>query len=144
MKVQILVGVALLASMSLMLTGRARADVSYQTVKVTFSQPVQIPGRILPAGAYTFVMAEPIDQKIVKILSEDGSKLIAFVQTIDRDRAVAANGVRFTVAERGAGEPAAVVDWFFPGETTGHEFIYPRQEERQLARAKQDIQVSGD
>jgi hypothetical protein len=28
------------------------------------------------------------------------------------------------------------VTWFYPGETTGHEFLYPRQVEKELASVK--------
>ena len=38
----------------------ARADQSNQATKVTFSQPVQIPGRVLPAGTYWFELPEDI------------------------------------------------------------------------------------
>jgi hypothetical protein len=36
----------------------ARADESNQATKVTFSQPIQIPGRVLPAGTYWFMLPE--------------------------------------------------------------------------------------
>jgi hypothetical protein len=40
----------------------ARADQSNQDTKVTFSQPVQIPGRVLPAGTYWFELPEDITE----------------------------------------------------------------------------------
>jgi hypothetical protein len=36
------------------------------------------------------------------------------------------------------------VAWFFAGETQGHEFMYPNQEEHELAHASQKTFVSGD
>src|SRR5258708_18518504 len=36
----------------------ARADEYDQASQLTFSQPVQIPGRVLPAGTYPFLLAE--------------------------------------------------------------------------------------
>jgi hypothetical protein len=36
--------------------------------------------------------------------------------------------------ERPSGEPAAIRSWFYPGERTGYEFIYPRDEAMRLAR----------
>lgn len=29
-----------------------------------------------------------------------------------------------TVAEQGAGQPAALFSWYYPGETVGHQFLY--------------------
>jgi hypothetical protein len=128
--------IALFVAMSTLLAGRARADEANQTVKVKFSEAVQIPGQVLPAGTYLFVMADTEDRQIVQILSEDRSKSFGFVQTMNRQRAEATGGVTFTIAERGVAEPAAVIAWFYPGRTTGHEFLYPRNVEQELALAK--------
>ena len=144
MKVRSLVMIALFVAMSTLLPGKARADEANQTIKVKFSEAVQIPGQVLPAGTYWFVMADTEDRQIVQILSEDRSKSLGFVQTMNRERGEATGGVTFTFAERGAAEPAAVISWFYPGRTTGHEFVYPRNVEKELALAKLDTQVSGD
>ena len=143
MKVQMRIAVAFLASVSLMLAGKVRADVAHQTIKVNFSQSVQIPGRVLPAGTYWFVLADTMDRKTVQILSEDRRTSFGFLQTVNRQRSEVTDGVTFTVADRTA-QPAAVIAWFYPGETVGHEFVYPRAEEQELALAKQDTQISGD
>lgn len=144
MKVRNAVMIALLVAMSTLLAGKARADEANQTVKVKFSEAVQIPGQVLPAGTYLFVIADTQDRQIVQILSEDRSKSFGFVQTMNRERAETTGGVTFTLAERGAAEPAAVIAWFYPGQTTGHEFVYSRNVEKELALAKLDTQVSGD
>ena len=44
-----------------------RADEANQATKVTFSQPVQIPGKILPAGSYWIQLARIDDPGIVQI-----------------------------------------------------------------------------
>jgi len=38
-----------------------------------------------------------------------------------------------TLAEEMAGKPEVFVRWFYPGRTTGHEFIYPQQQEKEIA-----------
>ena len=53
-------------------------------------------------------------------------------------------GTAFTLALAKGVEPPAVIAWFYPGRTTGHEFVYPKQEEKELAMATQATQVSGD
>ena len=144
MKVRMIVMIALFLGMSAMLAGKARADESNQAVEVKFSQSIQIPGQVLPAGTYWFVLADTVDRQTVQILSEDRSKSFGFLQTINRQRPEVSGGVTFTIAERGISEPATVIAWFYPGRTTGHEFVYPRAVEKELALAKQDTQVSGD
>jgi hypothetical protein len=40
--------------------------------------------------------------------------------------------------------PEALVTWFYPGETTGHESLYPKQVEKEPAKDKQDTVDAGD
>jgi hypothetical protein len=48
-----------------------------------------------------------------------------------------------TVAEQGGGHPDSLLKWFYPGLETGHEFLYPKQKEKELAQDKQQtIEVS--
>jgi hypothetical protein len=54
----------------------ARADQSNQATKVTFSQPVQILGRVLPAGTYWFELPEDINEHyLVRIYRADRTVL---------------------------------------------------------------------
>jgi hypothetical protein len=116
----------------------AHADQSNQETRVTFSQPVQIPGRTLPAGTYVFVLPNEInDHSQVRIFNADRTMLIAMLLTVDAERSKPADNTVFGFADRGSAQPEAIVTWFYPGETSGHEFIYPKQVEKQLASAKQ-------
>ena len=116
----------------------AHADQSNQETRVTFSQPVQIPGRVLPAGTYVFVLPNEInDHSQVRIFNADRTMLIAMLLTVDAERSKPADNTVFGFAERGSAQPEAIVTWFYPGETSGHEFIYPKQVEKELASAKQ-------
>jgi hypothetical protein len=40
-----------------------------------------------------------------------------------------------TFEERAAGAPEAVKAWFYPGETYGHDFVYPKVKAMELAKA---------
>ena len=116
----------------------AHADQANQETKVTFSQPVQIPGRVLPAGTYVFVLPEEINDHFeVRIFNADRTMLVATLLTISAERSRPTDNTVFGFAERGSAQPEAIVTWFYPGETTGHEFLYPKQVEKELASAKQ-------
>ena len=55
----------------------ARADEWDQASKLTFNQPVQIPGRVLPAGTYWFILVDSLsDRNIVQIFNSDRSTLL--------------------------------------------------------------------
>jgi hypothetical protein len=116
----------------------AHADQNNQETTVTFSQPVQIPGRVLPAGTYVFVLPyEGSDHFQVRIFNANRTMLVATLFTISAERSKPADNTVFGFAERGSGQPEAIVTWFYPGEMSGHEFIYPKQVEKELASAKQ-------
>jgi hypothetical protein len=138
---------AVVASLALsgLIAGTTRASEVDQAIKVNFSQPVQIPGRTLPAGTYYFSLINTSDRETVQISNEDRTRTIAMIQTINRERPEWEHAsTAFTLALGKGVEPPAVIAWFYPGRTTGHEFVYPKQEEKELAMATQSTQVSGD
>jgi hypothetical protein len=123
----------------------ARADQSDQATKVTFSRPVQLPGRILPAGTYWFILPQNVtDHNQVRIYNADRTTFYGTVITINAERLHPTEHTVFTLAERSSEQPEAIVKWFYPGETTGHEFLYPKQVEKELAKDKQDTVDAGD
>jgi len=121
----------------------ARADETNQAIKVTFDQPVQIPGRALPAGTYWFVMVDINEHQMVSIFNADRTTLYATLLTIDAERRQPASDAAFTFAERGSSQNQAIVTWFYPGRTTGHEFLYPKQVQSELAKDKKFTIVAG-
>jgi hypothetical protein len=120
-----------------------RANELNQATRFTFSQPVEIPGRVLPAGTYFFKLADSDDRHIMRILDEDGN-LIVTLFTIPRQRRGNGSDVAITLADRGATQPKAIVAWFYTGEREGHEFLYPKQVQKELAKDKQDTIVGAD
>jgi hypothetical protein len=119
----------------------ARADDWNQMTKLSFSEPIEIPGAVLPAGTYWFVLLDnPSERNLVQIFSSDWSQLYATVITIPTYRQEPTDKTEIKVAERPRQDPVALLNWYYPGLLTGHEFLYPRKEEARLAReAKMDI-----
>jgi hypothetical protein len=113
----------------------AHADDDNQLTKLTFSEAVQVPGQILPAGTYEFLLADnQSSRNLVRIFNADGTQLIATIQTVPTERGRETDGTSVTLAQRPDGQPAALVNWFYPGSDTGHEFLYPKQEQKELAQ----------
>jgi hypothetical protein len=122
----------------------AHADETNELTKITFSAPVQIPGQVLPAGTYVFQQAEPNDDlNLIHIFNADGSTLRATLQTVPADRKEATGDTAITLAEPESGHPV-LVKWFYPGRLTGHEFVYPKQQEQEIAHAKQETFVGNE
>jgi hypothetical protein len=122
----------------------ARADEEKETTTITFSAPVEIPGQVLPAGSYIFERVDDNDLRdMVEIFNADHTKLYAMLQTIPADRMNPTGDPAITLAQQGSENPDVLVHWFYGGALTGHEFIYPKQEAKELTQAKLDTFVGG-
>ena len=120
----------------------AHADESNQSTKITFNTPIQIPGQVLPAGTYLFQEAAPNDDlNLVQIFNADGSILYATLETVPVERSAAAGETTITLAEAESGKPDLLVRWFYPGRLTGHEFVYSKPQEQEIAQARQQTFV---
>ena len=119
----------------------ARADEADQSIKITFNQAIEIPGQILPAGTYLFKLADPNDLDIVRIFNSQGTRLYATLQTLTAERAKPTGEAVVVLAGQPEGRPETLLKWFYPGDTSGHELVYPKQEEQQLAQARQQTIV---
>jgi hypothetical protein len=119
----------------------ARADEGNQMTKLSFNQPVEIPGRVLPAGTYWFTLADsPSNRNVVKIFSNDWSKDYATLLTVPEYRAEPTDHTEIQFAERPHDKPEALLTWYYPGMLTGHEFLYSRRQENAFARdVKEDV-----
>ena len=79
-KVALLIAFAIASA--LFLEVAAHADEMDQCTKITFSQAIEIPGQILPAGTYMFKLADPNDLDVVRIFNSEGTRLYATRQAI--------------------------------------------------------------
>ena len=136
--------IGLIIASALFFEVAAHADEYDLTTKLTFSQPVQIPGKVLPAGTYLFKLANTNDRHIVQVFNSDGIVLYATLMAIPTERREPTGDSVVTFAEQGDGQTEALVKWFYPGETTGNEFVYSKQVEKQLAQDKQQTVEVGD
>jgi len=114
------------------------ADPWNQETKVTFNQPVEIPGQVLPAGTYVFrLMDSPSNRNIVQVFSEDRAHLFATVLAIPDYRLQPSDKTVLMFEERPKDSPEAIKAWFYPSDDYGHEFVYPHRRALELAQANQ-------
>ena len=112
-----------------------------QDTYFTFSQAVELPKTTLPAGTYFFqLMDSPGNRHIVKVMSQDRTKLHATLLAIpyySTERPSDDPQVRFLEVPAASGVAAsnAIKIWFYPGNSVGHEFIWPRDRAMAMARA---------
>ena len=110
----------------------AQAGMWNQQTKVTFDKPMEIPGCVLPAGSYWFIR-DSDNSDIVRVFSLDWKTIYATEQTAEMQTQEPAEFSTFTLAKQES-KPEALVSWIYPGETIGHEFLYPKREEREIAQ----------
>jgi hypothetical protein len=113
----------------------ARADEWNQMTKLTFNQPVQIPGReVLPAGSYWFILANsPSDRDIVQVYSGNWQHEYATLLTEPTIRQHATDRTVVEFAERPHRQPQAMLKWYYPGRLTGHQFLYSGRHEHEFS-----------
>jgi hypothetical protein len=118
----------------------AQADTWNKKTLVTFSQDVEVPGRILPAGTYTFQLLDSLsDRHIVQIFNADGSQIIATILAINNYRLQPTGDTVMKFSERPGDSPEALRAWFYPGDNFGQEFVYPKVRAIELAQTAKVI-----
>jgi hypothetical protein len=131
-KMMLLVGVGMLGA----ILPQAKADEWDQKTVFTFSGPVEIPGRVLPAGTYVFkLMDSESDRNIVQVFSKNEKQFFGTFLAIPDYRLKPTGKSVITFEERASGAPEAVKAWFYPGDEFGHDFVYPKVKAVALAKA---------
>jgi hypothetical protein len=123
---------------ALAMAPRVKADEHDKKTTMTFKEPFEVPGvdaQILPAGTYIFKLLDSqTDRDIVQIFSADGLHIFTTILAIPNYRLKATDKTVLTFGERGAGQPEAIKAWFYPGQTWGQEFVYPKKRAIELAK----------
>lgn len=117
-----------------------RANEQSELTKVTFERPVEIPGHVLEPGTYYFTRAyngSGPDMNLIEIYSAGDRSTDIFLQTesVLRPKTERNDHTVLTFAKEAKGEPLTLVEWFCPGETYGHLFVYTAQKETQIREA---------
>ncbi len=122
----------------------AQGNLTNRTV-MTFSQPVEVPGKVLPAGTYTFELHESQSNRhVIEIFDQGGTKLITTVLAIPNYRLKQTEDTVLKFAEVAAGQPQAIRVWFYPGQLVGNELVYSKSRARELAASSNSAVAAVD
>jgi hypothetical protein len=101
----------------------------------TFGGPVSMPGVTLPAGKYLFRLANPDSgRNVVQVLNAEGTKPYGMFFAMRAERFEPASTPEVRFMETASGTPPAIKTWWYPGERSGYEFVYPKEQARRLAQ----------
>ena len=126
--------VCLFAVLAVFTSTSANGDTLDRRTYFTFNQPVALPGMTLPPGKYMFRLVDPMSsRRVVQVLDAKGKKSYGLLMSMPTiaDVVPSEPEVRFT--ETKAGMPHALQAWWYPGESTGREFVYPRHQQPKSA-----------
>jgi hypothetical protein len=124
-----------IAVLAVLVAGIARADSYDKRTVFTFNRPVSVPGVTLPAGEYLFrIVNTETNRRVIQVLSGDGKTPYAMLHSIPEIRRDASDKPEVRFMETAKGQPSAIKTWWYPGERTGYEFIYPKDQARALAK----------
>ena len=113
----------------------ARASEADKLTIFTFSAPVELPGISLPPGTYVFKVLDSMgDRNVVQVFDKDQKTLYATFLTIPDYRLKTPEKPIVRFSETMAGAPPAIKAWWYPGESDGWEFVYPKSRAMELAR----------
>ena len=123
------------AALTALFAPGARADEWNKKTILTFSGPVQIPGATLPAGTYVFKLADiPGNRHVVQVFDKDEKKIYTTMLAVPNQRMEPSDKPIVLFSERATGSPQAVRVWYYPGETIGNEFVYPKSQAMKIAK----------
>ena len=120
-------GMICLMLLGIFFVPQGRADLADKKTIVTINQSIQVPGKVLPAGTYVLKLLNSNDTTLVSIFNADETHLIATIQGISDSRIQISDKTALQFEERPSGQPEALKVWFYPGEDSGVEFVYPDQ-----------------
>lgn len=104
---------------------------------VTFSQPVELPGVVLPAGTYVFMLADiPSSRHVVQVFNPEQNHLYGTFLALPNLRLKPTGETVMHFQERPVNAPEALRAWFYPGDSFGQEFVYPKVKATELAYAE--------
>jgi len=115
------------AAFSGLVAVRAHADGWDKRTILTVNETIQIRETVLPPGKYVMKLYDsPSQRHVVQIFNEDQSRIINTVFAIPTQRMQPTGDTQFTYWETPAGHARAMRAWYYPGDTIGNEFPYPK------------------
>jgi hypothetical protein len=108
----------------------AKADEWNKRTEFQFNAPVEIPGKVLEPGKYVFrIIGGETNRNVVQVFSEDSNGKDTLVDTVMANpdyMLQTPDKPMIHLEERRSGMPEAIESWYYPGDNTGWEFVYPK------------------
>jgi hypothetical protein len=111
---------------------------------VSFNQPTEVPGIVLQPGTYVIKLVDSQSNRhIAEIMNEKMDHLYALTFTAAAERVERTGKPVLTFYEGRNGQPQAIKRWFWPGDVTGIEFLYPKDQAARIASVTNERVAEG-
>jgi hypothetical protein len=121
-----------------------KADDYDKKAIVNFNQPTEVPGIVLQPGTYVIkLLGSQSNRHIAEIMNEKMDHLYALTFTAAAERVERTGKPVLTFYEGAKDQPQAIRKWFWPGEVTGIEFLYPKAQAARIAAASHQRVAEG-
>lgn len=131
-----------LAGLTLAPGAFAAQDYWSKRTLITTNKPIEVPGKVIPAGRYVFEIAGLVSERNVVRISDENGKVFATVIGIPAYRREVTDRTLLTFYEAVPGSPEALRTWFYAGDTAGVEFAYPKRRAVEIAAQTKENVIS--
>ena len=106
------------------------------STRFTVNQPFQVPGIALQANTPYVIRLQdlPSDRHVLQIYNSDETRMLTTFMGVSDKRTEPSDKTVFTFYETQPGYTLPIKEWFYPGRSTGLEFIYPTSQATEIAR----------
>jgi len=132
-RISLLPTVAITVALASLAPLNLRADDYDKKTIVTFDQPTEVPGIVLPPGKYVIkLLNSSSNRHIAEIFNERMDHLYALTFTVAAAKVEQKSKTVMTFYEGPQGRARAIRKWFWPGDTDGQEFVYPKYQASEI------------
>lgn len=111
-----------------------KADQYDRKTVISISQPLEVPGVVLPPGTYVMKLFNSSSNRhIVQFMNENQNRQMALTFAVSAERIRPTGKTVLTMYEGSRDAPPAVRTWFYPGDTVGQEFLYPHHQAARIS-----------
>jgi len=120
----------------------AQASETDRLTHFMVNQSFEVPGKVLqPNTRYVMKLHDLYQNRnVVQVYTDDEKHMLTQFLAINSERLEPVDKTTFTFVETQPGYPKPIREWFYPGRNIGLEFVYPKEQAREIAtHAKEPI-----
>jgi hypothetical protein len=114
--------------------------------RFTINHPFEVPGMVLQSNTPYVIrlLDSPSNRSVVQIYNSDQTHMLTMFMAIADERVEQTDRTQFTFIETQPAFPLPIKEWFYPGHVSGLEFVYPKDQAREIAGHAREAVLAAD